>query len=83
MVELYGHLRSHTFGYGVSFGLFRPLIMEGIAAIMWGNLYTSIEHIESIQIATSLEWAIAGMRSLMIRFTFMSNEAELMGFMNL
>ena len=62
VVELYEHLRSRTFGYGVSLGLCCPLITEGIAPILWGNLYTSAEFIKSIRIATSLEWADARMR---------------------
>ena len=62
MVELYEHLRSRTFGYGVSLGLFGPLITKGIVPIVWGNLYTSTKFIKSIQIATSLEWVDAGMR---------------------
>ena len=42
-VELYGHLRSRTFGYKVSLGLFHPLIMDEVAPIVWGNLYTFAE----------------------------------------
>ena len=61
IVELYGHLRSCTFRYEVSLSLFCPLIMDEVAPIMWGNLYTSAEFIKSIQIATSLEWANARM----------------------
>ena len=56
MVELYEHLRSRTFGYEVSLGLFHPLIMDELAPMVWGNLYTSAEFIKSIRIATSLEW---------------------------
>ena len=74
VVEFYGNLRSCTFGYGVSLGLFHPLIMEVMVPIMWGKWYTSAEHIKSIRIATPLEWADAGMRWPMIRFTFMCNE---------
>jgi hypothetical protein len=74
VVELYGNLRSCTFEYGVSLGLSRLLIMEGIVPIMWGNLYTSTEFNESIRIATSLEWADGGMRSPMISFNFTCNE---------
>jgi hypothetical protein len=48
--------------------------MEGITPIVWGNLYTSAEFNESIRIATSLEWADAGMRSPVISFTFMCTE---------
>ena len=51
--------------------------MEGIVPIVWANLYTSVEFNASIRIATSLEWADAGMRSPMIRFTFMCNETVL------
>ena len=61
MVELYGHLRSRTFGYEVLLGLFRPLIMDEVAPIMLGNLYTSAELLKPIRIATSLEWANARM----------------------
>jgi hypothetical protein len=39
-----------------------PLALVSTTPIMWGNLYTSIELIESIRIATSLEWADVGMR---------------------
>jgi hypothetical protein len=61
VVGLYGNLRSRTFGYGVPLGVFRPLIMEGIAPLVWENLYTSAEFTKSIRIATSLEWANARM----------------------
>ena len=45
VVELYEHLRSRTFGYEVSLGLFRPLIMDEVSPIVWGNLYTSAKFI--------------------------------------
>jgi len=61
VVELYGHLRSRTFGYVVSLDLLCLLIMEGIVPIMWGNLYTSVEFIKSIRLAMSLEWVDARM----------------------
>ena len=61
MVELYGYLRSRTFGYEVSLGLFCPLIIDEVAPIVWRNLYTSAEFIKPIRIATSLEWADAKM----------------------
>ena len=61
VVELYEHLRSRTFGYEVSLGLFRPLIMDEVAPMVWKNLHTSIELLKPIQIATSLEWANARM----------------------
>ena len=61
MVELYGNLRRRPFGYEVSLGLFCPLIMDEVAPIMWGNLYTSIESLKPIRIAMSLEWANARM----------------------
>ena len=57
VVELYGHLRSRTFRYEVSLGLFHPLIMDEVAPVMWENLYTSVELLKPIRIATSLEWA--------------------------
>ena len=59
----------------VSLGLFRPLIMDEVAPIVWGNLYTSVEFIKSIQIATSLEWEMLGWDT-MISFTFMCNETS-------
>ena len=74
MVELYGYLRSRTFRYRVSLGLFHPLIMEGMVSIVWGKLYTSTELIKSVRIATSLEWVDARMWSPMISFTFICNE---------
>ena len=61
IVELYGHLRSRTFGYEVSLGLFHPLIMDEVAPIVWGNLYTNVELLKPIRIAASLEWANARM----------------------
>ena len=47
--------------------LVASLALVSTMPIMWGNLYTSTEFIESIRIATSLEWADAGMRATMIR----------------
>ena len=55
IVELYGHLRSRTFGYEVLLGLFRPLIMDEVAPIVWENLYTSVKLLKSIRIVMSLE----------------------------
>ena len=57
----------------MSLGLFCPQIMDEVAPIMWGNLYTFAEFIKSIRIATSLEWANARM-GYYVSFTFMCNE---------
>ena len=42
-ILLYGSLGYHPSTYGVSLGLFHPLIMEEIMPIMWRNLYTSTD----------------------------------------
>jgi hypothetical protein len=55
VVGLYGHLRSRTFGYGVSLDMFDLLTTERTVPIMWGNVYTSAEFNKPIRIATSLE----------------------------
>jgi hypothetical protein len=34
--------------YEVSLGLFHPLIMDEVAPIVWGNLYTSAELLKPI-----------------------------------
>ena len=39
-VELYGHLRSRTFGYGISLDLSKPWRWCQTVSILWGNLYT-------------------------------------------
>jgi hypothetical protein len=51
----------HTFRYEVSLGLFRPLIMDEVAPIVCGNLYTSAKLLKPIRTSTSLEKANAGM----------------------
>jgi hypothetical protein len=62
MVELYGNLRMRPFGYEVSLDLSKPWRWCRTVSILWENLYTSAKFIESIRIATSLEWADARMR---------------------
>ena len=47
--------------------------MDELTPILWGNLYTSVEFIKSIRIATSLEWVNAKWDT-MISFTFICNE---------
>ena len=39
-----------------------PLALVSTTLVMWGILYISVEFIESIRIATSLEWVDARMR---------------------